>query len=81
MINKNVKKLVSLSLQKSCIFYFLQITQDINKVKRGIQGLQAFPFCIVTVNDEHAKPRFNRKALCFSSKRKTPKCPNLGIGK
>ena len=57
------------------------MTQDLNKVKPGVQGLQAFPFCLLTVNDEHVKPRFNRKTLCFSSKRKTPKSPILGIGK
>ena len=27
----------------------------------GVQGLQAFPSLIVTVNDEHTKPRFKRK--------------------
>ena len=26
-----------------------------------VQGLQAFAFCGVTVNDEDTKPRFNRK--------------------
>ena len=32
-----------------CIFY------------QGVQGLQGFAFCVVTVNDEHTKPRFTRK--------------------
>ena len=28
---------------------------------QGVQGLQVFAFCVVTVNDEHMKPRFTRK--------------------
>ena len=28
-----------------------------NQIKHGVQGLQAFAFCIVTVNDEDTKPR------------------------
>ena len=31
-------------------------------LKQGVQGLQAFSFCIFTVNDEHTnKPRFKTK--------------------
>ena len=29
--------------------------------KQGIQGVQAFTFCVVNVNNEHTKPRFKRK--------------------
>ena len=29
--------------------------------KQGVQWLQTFAFCAVTVNDEHTKPRFKRK--------------------
>ena len=29
--------------------------------KKGVQGLQAFAFCVVNVNDEHRKPRLKRK--------------------
>ena len=29
--------------------------------KQGVKGLKAFAFCVVTVNDKHAKPRFTRK--------------------
>ena len=29
--------------------------------KREVQGLQAFAFSVVTVNDEHKKHRFKRK--------------------
>ena len=28
---------------------------------QGVWELQAFAFCVVTVNDEHTKPRFKRK--------------------
>ena len=31
------------------------------KKKKEVQGLQAFAFSVLTVNDEHAKPRFKRK--------------------
>ena len=31
------------------------------QLRQGVQGLQAFAFCLVTVNDEHTKPRFKRK--------------------
>ena len=31
------------------------------QTQQGVKGLQAFAFCVVTVNDEHAKPRFKRK--------------------
>ena len=27
-----------------------------------VQGVQAFAFCVVTVNDEHTKPRFKWKS-------------------
>ena len=29
--------------------------------QQEVQGLQTFAFSVVTVNDEHAKPRFKRK--------------------
>ena len=28
---------------------------------QGVQGLQVFAFCVVTVNDEHTKPKLTRK--------------------
>ena len=31
------------------------------KVKEEVKGLQAFSFCVATVNYEHTKPRFKRK--------------------
>ena len=31
-----------------------------NNVRQGVQGLQAFSFGVVTVNDEHTKPTFKR---------------------
>ena len=31
------------------------------KTEQEVQALQAFTFSIVTVNHEHAKPRFKRK--------------------
>ena len=30
-------------------------------LKQGVQGLQAFAFCVVNANDEHVKHRFKRK--------------------
>ena len=33
----------------------------LRQIEQGVQGLQAFAFCGVTVNDEHTKPRFKRK--------------------
>ena len=32
-------------------------------MQQWVQGLQAFIFCVVAVNDEHTKPRFKSKAL------------------
>ena len=34
-----------------------------NKVnlKQGVQGLQAFAFCVVTVNYKYTEPKFKRK--------------------
>ena len=29
--------------------------------QQGVQGLKAFAFCVVTVNDKHAEPSFKRK--------------------
>ena len=29
-------------------------------IKQDVQGLQTFTFSVVTVNDEHKKPRFRR---------------------
>ena len=31
------------------------------KHKQEVQGLQAFAFSVVTVNDKHTKPRLKRK--------------------
>ena len=31
------------------------------KKEQGAQWLQTFAFCVLTVNDEHTKPRFKRK--------------------
>ena len=30
-------------------------------MKQEVQGLQAFAFCVVAVNDEHTIPRFKRR--------------------
>ena len=30
-------------------------------LNQGVQSLQAFAFCVVTINDEHMKPRFKWK--------------------
>ena len=49
------KDLVSTHYQKPG----LSRAQDLNKIKQGVQGLQAF--CELTVNNEHAKPRFKGK--------------------
>ena len=32
------------------------------KYKQVVQGLKALAFSVVTVNDEHTKPRFKRKS-------------------
>lgn len=45
----------------SNIIYRVWKEIDQKKNQQGVQGLQAFAFCVVTVNDEHAKPRFKRK--------------------
>ena len=29
--------------------------------EQGVQGLQAFAFCVVTVNEKHTEPRFKRE--------------------
>ena len=29
-------------------------------MQQGVQRLQAFAFCVVTVNNEHTKPRFKK---------------------
>ena len=34
---------------------------ELKEVKQEVQGLQAFAFPVVTVIEEHAKPRFKRK--------------------
>ena len=36
-----------------------------NRKTPGVQGLQAFAFCVVTVNDEHSQPRFKRKCMGY----------------
>ena len=36
------------------------ITFDISLIKQKVQGLQAFAFSVVTVNDEHTKPRLKK---------------------
>ena len=30
-------------------------------IRQGVQGLQAFAFFVVIINDKHTKPRFKRK--------------------
>ena len=30
-------------------------------MKQGVVGLQAFVFCVVTINDKYTEPRFKRK--------------------
>ena len=36
-------------------------------IKQRTQGLQAFVFCIVTINDKHTEPRFKRNlAVIFA---------------
>ena len=32
-----------------------------NIIQQEAQGIQAFAFCVVTVNDKHAEPRLKRK--------------------
>ena len=32
-------------------------------MKQEVQGLQVLSFSLVTVNDEHTKPRFQRKRM------------------
>ena len=29
-------------------------------LKQGVQGLQAFAFCVVTINNKYMEPRFKR---------------------
>ena len=43
--------------------YILEIyyKQGCQAIKQGVEGLQAFAFCVVTVNDEHTKYRFKTK--------------------
>ena len=43
--------------------FFLTNENSLNNKKQGVQGMQAFAFCVVTVNDEHTKPRFKRKLI------------------
>ena len=33
----------------------------LRELKQGVQGLQAFAFCVVNANNEHMKHRFKRK--------------------
>ena len=33
----------------------------VQEIRQEVQGLQAFAFSILTVNDEYTKPRFKRK--------------------
>ena len=42
---------------------YLEIHLNLNLrkgIKQEVQGLQTFTFSVVTVNDEHKKPRFRR---------------------
>ena len=32
-------------------------------VSQEVQGLQAFAFCVVTLNDENTKPKFKKKLM------------------
>ena len=41
--------------------WFINISPLVKSYKQGVQGLKAFPFCVVTVNGDHPKPRFKRK--------------------
>ena len=46
------------------MFHFItRIQQICGQIKnsQGVQGLQAFAFCVVTVNDGHTKPKFKIK--------------------
>ena len=43
--------------------FFLTNENSLNSKKQGVQGMQAFAFCVVTINDEHTKPRFKRKLI------------------
>ena len=54
----NLKLFESYSTSFGWIILEIQIDD-----KQGVQGLQVFVFCVVTVNDEHAKPRFKRKLM------------------
>ena len=47
------------------------------QVKQGVQGLQAFACYVVTINDEHMKPRFKIKLTEF--KLKDDICTKLGL--
>ena len=52
------------SLHKECkivrtVFCSVNFFQD--KGKQEVQELEAFAFCVINVNDEHAKPKSKRK--------------------
>ena len=44
---------------EQCLLVLLYFIVDFDLVfaKQGLQGLQAFAFCVVIVNYEHTKPR------------------------
>ena len=39
----------------------LQGVLRFTQTKQGVQGLQAFAFSVVNVNDKHTKPRFKKR--------------------
>ena len=49
--------------------------QAIKQLKQGVQGLEAFAFCVVTVIDEHTKLSFKRKLIGLNLKKAyVPNC-------
>ena len=50
--------MVQIVLLQFHLQYFQYI---ITSLKQGIQGLQAFDLCVVTINDKHSKPKLTRK--------------------
>ena len=49
----------TVKLRDSVVHQSTKLQQE--SIEQGVHGLQAFVFCVVTVNDEHMKPRFKRK--------------------
>ena len=40
---------------------FCEVKKIMYTKKQGVQGLQAFAFCVLTVNNKHMERRFKRK--------------------